>query len=247
MSPTELLNQDNLPWITNEITRNVRKRYRFFLRARKSNSNTDWSNVRKFTNSFAKLITSHKNYINNIIGSNLVENPKCFWSYVRLKRTDNIGVPTLKTGTKMCNSDIDRAETLNNHFLIISTKPKRKATLIVCHLLNQSPHFPLMQMVFYLRRLNPSKAHKPDELSPQLLKLVAEELAPALTIIFQQAYDQSSIPKDWNSSIVTPIFKKRLISDPSNNRPMSLTCIFCKIMEHAMLSHIAKHIAKTIS
>ena len=34
----------NLPWITNEIKRSVRKRDRLFLRARKSNSNTDWSN-----------------------------------------------------------------------------------------------------------------------------------------------------------------------------------------------------------
>ena len=61
-----------------------------------------------------------------------------------------------------------------------------------------------------LRQLNPNKAQGPDELSPQLLKLVAEELAPALTIIFQQSYDLSSTPKDWNSAIVTPIYKKGL-------------------------------------
>ena len=71
--------------------------------------------------------------------------------------------------------------------------------------------------------------------------LVAEELAPALKIIFQQSYDLSSTPKDWNSAIVTPIYKKGLKSD---NRPISPTCICCNIMEHIMLSHIAKHIAK---
>ena len=71
----------NLPWTTNEIKRSMRKRDRLFLRDRKSNLNTDWSNLRKFWNSAAKSITSsHKNYINNIIGSNLVKNPKCFWS-----------------------------------------------------------------------------------------------------------------------------------------------------------------------
>ena len=64
-----------------------------------------------------------------------------------------------------------------------------------------------------------------------------------LTIIFQQSYDLSSTPKDWNSAIVTPIFKKGLKSDPSNYRLISLTCICCKIMEHIMRSHIAKHIA----
>ena len=95
-----------------------------------------------------------------------------------------------------------------------------------------------------IRRLNPNKAKGPDELSPQLLKLVAEELAPTLAIIFQQSYDLSSTPKDCKSAIATPIYKKGLKSDPSNYRPISLTCICCKIMEHIMLSHIAKHIAK---
>ena len=94
-----------------------------------------------------------------------------------------------------------------------------------------------------LRQLNPNNAHGPDELSP-LLKLVAEELAPVLTIIFQQSYDLSSTPKDWNSAIVTPIFKKGFKSDPSSYGPMSLTYICCKIMEHIVLSYIAKHIAK---
>ena len=95
-----------------------------------------------------------------------------------------------------------------------------------------------------LRRLNLNKAHGPDELSPQLLKLVAEELDPALTMIFQQSHDLSSTPRDWNSAIVTPIYKKGLKSDPSSHRPISLTCICCKIMDHIMLSHISKHIAR---
>ena len=147
----------------------------------------------------------------------------------------------------MCNSDIDKAEAINNHFHSVFSIPNRKITLFdgvspfesipslsidACGVLSQ------------LRQLNPNKAQGPDELSPQLLKLVAEELAPALTIIFQQSYDLSSTPKDWNSAIVTPIYKKGLKSYPSNNRPISLTCICCKIMEHIMLSHIAKHIAK---
>ena len=32
----------NLPWITNQIKRSMRKRDRLFITARKSNSNTDW-------------------------------------------------------------------------------------------------------------------------------------------------------------------------------------------------------------
>ena len=143
----------------------------------------------------------------------------------------------------MCNSDIEIAKALNNHFHNVFGIPKRKMTLFD----GVSPFESIPSLsidafgiLSQLRRLNPNKAHGPDELSPHL---VAEELAPALTIIFQQFYDLSSTPKNWNSAIVTPIYKKGLRFDPSNYRPISLTCICCKIMEPIMLSHIAEHMA----
>ena len=137
-------------------------------------------------------------------------------SYVKLERTDGIRVPTLMTETKVCNSDIDKAEALNKHFNSIFSIPKRNIALFdgvspfesitslpigACEVLSQH------------RQLNPNKAHGPDELSPQLLELVTEELVPALTIIFQQSYDLSSTLKDLNSAIVTPIFSKCLKFD----------------------------------
>ena len=143
----------------------------------------------------------------------------------------------------MCNSDIDKAEAIN-----VFGIHKRKITLFDgVSPIESIPSFSIdaCGVLSQHRWLSPNKAHGPDELSPQLLKLVAEELAPALTIIFQQSYDLSSTPKDRNFAIVTPIFKKGLISYPSSYRPISLTCICCEIMEHIMLSHITKHIAKT--
>ena len=117
----------------------------------------------------------------------------------------------------MHNSDIDKAETLNNHFHNVFSIPKGKITLFD----GVSPFESIPSLSFdacgvlsQLRRLNRNKA--PDELSSQLLKLVAEELAPALTIMFQQSYDLSSTPTDWNSAIVTPIYKKGLKSDQPN-------------------------------
>ena len=102
-----------------------------------------------------------------------------------------------------------------------------------------SPSIDACGVLSQLRRLNPNKARGPDELSPQLLKLVAEDLAPALTTIFQQSKRPELHFQGLDSDIVTLIFKKGLKSDPPSHRPISLTCICCKIMEHIMLSHIA--------
>ena len=91
--------------------------------------------------------------------------------------------------------------------------------------------------------LNPSKACGPDEVPPHLLKIVASEISPALSFLFQQSFNAGAIPQQWKQALVTPIFKSGERSDPSNYRPISLTCICSKIMEHILLSHISKHVA----
>ena len=43
---------------------------------------------------------------------------------------------------------------------------------------------------------------------------------------------------------MTPLFKKGDKCDPGNYRPISLTCICCKLMEHIIVSNLTKHLNK---
>ena len=52
-----------------------------------------------------------------------------------------------------------------------------------------------------------------------------------------------TIPTLWKLALVSPIHKSGDKGDPSNYRPISLTCIACKIMEHTVLSHVSKQLA----
>jgi hypothetical protein len=54
----------------------------------------------------------------------------------------------------------------------------------------------------------------------------------------------STVPKDWKTAVVTPIFKKGAKSDPGNYRPVSLTSIPCKIMEGVIKEHMMEHLTK---
>jgi hypothetical protein len=65
-----------------------------------------------------------------------------------------------------------------------------------------------------------------------------------LRFIFQQSYDTGETPADWKNALVAAIYKKGTKSDPANYRPISLTCLCCKVMEHVVLSHLAKHLAE---
>ena len=79
--------------------------------------------------------------------------------------------------------------------------------------------------------LNPAKSPGPDAVHPHLLKSCADLLVTPLICIFQKSFTDSCLPDDWKSANITPLFKKGSKSDPDNYRPVSLTCVSCKVME----------------
>ena len=80
-----------------------------------------------------------------------------------------------------------------------------------------------------LKGLNPSKALGPDELHPGVLKELASELGPVFAHLFQQSIDSGEIPKEWSLANICPLFKKADRSLACNYRPVSLTCVPCKL------------------
>ena len=62
-----------------------------------------------------------------------------------------------------------------------------------------------------------------------------------VTKLFQKSLSTGTIPSDWSKANVTPLFKKGDKSNSANYRPISLTCILCKLMEHIIASNITKH------
>ena len=66
------------------------------------------------------------------------------------------------------------------------------------------------------------------------------ELTTAFTFLFQASYDSGILPAVWKSAWITPIFKKGDKCVASNYRPVSLTCVACKLLEHILCSEIRK-------
>ena len=93
-----------------------------------------------------------------------------------------------------------------------------------------------------LKGLNPSKALGPDELHPRVLKELATELGPVFAHLFQQSIDTGEIPKEWSLANICPLFKKSDRSLACNYRPVSLTCVPCKLLEHIVCSNIMAHL-----
>ena len=86
--------------------------------------------------------------------------------------------------------------------------------------------------------LNSSKALGPDELHPRVLKELSNELRPVFTHLFQQSLDTG----DSLLQIYVPRYKKDDRALACNYRPVSLTCVPCKLLEHIVCSNIMPHL-----
>ena len=95
-----------------------------------------------------------------------------------------------------------------------------------------------------LYNLNPHKAAGPDKIKPIILKKTFD---PTIT------NPKTSLPKVarlgnllpiWKDVNVAPVYKRGERSNPANYRPISLTCILCKTLEHIVASSITKHLSK---
>ena len=95
-----------------------------------------------------------------------------------------------------------------------------------------------------LTGLNPSKAAGPEAIKPVILKELSNEIAPLVIAIFRLSLDTGTVPRDWKTAIVSPLFKKGDKGNPANYHPISLTCILCKTMEHIIASNLTRHFDK---
>jgi hypothetical protein len=65
---------------------------------------------------------------------------------------------------------------------------------------------------------------------------------PCLSNIFQISVDSGTLPNDWLSANIAPVLKKGDVHAAENYRPISLTCVSCKILEHIICKHMLKHL-----
>ena len=139
-----------------------------------------------------------------------------------------------RNGRGLAESDFEKAGEFNGQFTDVFTKTEHSQV----PLLNRKA--PFMEDIVVskegvtklLKGLNPSKALGPDELHPRVLKELASELGPVFAHLFQQSIDSGEIPKEWSLANICPLFKKADRSLACNYRPVSLTCVPCKLLEH---------------
>ena len=247
--PKKMLSKSrHVPWLSNSDKRKIRKKNRLYQKAKQTNSKEDREAYRQHKRATQKAIrTAHWKHVNTILDESLKEgNSKPFWKYIKAKKVDNVDVSGLKDKGMFFEDSKSKAEILLNQFTSVFTKENKDEPLPNI----KSESFPSINEITIdergvlklINNLKVNKAAGPDGIPNKFLKACAEEVAPVLTNIFQQSLNTGQLPQDWKNANVTPIFKKGDKHAPQNYRPVSLTSICCKFLEHIICRHILSHL-----
>ena len=188
-------------------------------------------------------------HVINVIQEGLNQNnTKPFWSYTKSKRQDNIGIAPLKNKGNLLTDAKSKANILLKQFISVFTKSTDNINLEVGKF-NNTP--PISQIIIdnngvlkLLKRLDVNKAMGPDGIPNIALKNCADEISQGLCTIFQQSHSTGTLPSDWRNANITPVFQKGDRHSAENYRPVSLTSVPCKLLEHIICSHMLKHFEK---
>lgn len=154
-------------------------------------------------------------------------------------------MPPLKsTPGCLAESDQDKAELLNSQFVQNFSSEDQTS---VPYLKKGFPRMPDIEVTVegvykLLCQLKTSKAAGPDEIHPRILRETATEISPVLKCLFQKSLTLGVLPEDWRDANICPIFKKGDRSEAINYRPVSLTSIVCKLLEHVVCSRLMSHL-----
>ena len=236
----------NQVWIDRDLKRLSKCKKRAYNKAKRTGKQEDWEQFRFMKKNVQSACrNAYNSYVSNMLTEDCDNNPKKFWGFIKSKRNDSSGVAPLRNEGVLYSENISKANILNEQFTSVFSKEDMNTLPI-----KESAHYPTAPDIMInqngvlklLDNINPHKATGPDQIPGKLLKLLATEIAPILTTIFTASLSQGCTPNQWKEALVTPLFKKGDRSKASNYRPVSLTCICCKIMEHIIHSNTITHL-----
>ena len=238
------------PWINTKTKRLLRRKQRWHQKARQTNDPAIWKKFKNIKSTTQRTCRqTHNQHLNSLFHGD--HSNKKLFSYVKNLRQENVGVPDLKseTGSGLPIRDpVKKAELIHRQFDSVFSNP----TPPIETTFSDTEKLPSMDRIHVtspgikkiLENLDPHKAVGPDNVPGIFLKKCAADMAHIYSFLFQASLDQGVVPPDWKTANVVPLFKKGDKSKAENYRPISLTSITCKVLEHVVFSNIMSHFDK---
>ena len=233
--------------LTGEVRLAFRNRKRVFRSLRGSNSSLA-VNLRTQADVLLQgALSSSRKVHENSIAFDCKVNPKRFWAHVRSTLGSKPVVSSVfDANDHLTDNSLDTANCFNEYFCSVFTNEDENIALpslapktkILCDTFQISEE----AVASIIRSLPKYSSPGPDGIANMFLKEGGQSLIECLVFFFRFLLSNETLPTEWKSAIVIPIFKKGVRTKCSNYRPVSLTCSICKIFERLVKDCMMRHL-----
>ena len=168
----------NLPWLTKNIVKHMRKRNDIFRKAKKSKLTSHFTKYRRLRNEVTSMLRLAKQ---KYFSSLMFADTKKFWKTVKVVKKQKDSIPALHEGAIHATTDADKANMLNNYFSRCWNYSEPQLSEPSDYP-ESSYHQDLLcttdELVQLIQNLDVSKANGPDGVSARMLKATANSIAP---------------------------------------------------------------------
>lgn len=234
------------PYMNEKALEAVRKKKEAWKKYTKSMEGDAYLQYKRERNRARKETRKAAREFERQVAKNAKHDPKSFFKLVNSRTKSKSSIGDLVLNGETATTDKHRAELLNKQFVSAFTS---ESTGWIPKVTNRTADkvenvtILTEDITKRLQAQNPNKSQGPDGLHPRVLKELAVEIGPIVTLLFQTSVDSGIVPEAWKEAIVSPIYKKKgSKKEPVNYRPVSLTSILCKIMERVISERIISHL-----
>jgi len=210
---------------------------------------------KKLRNSIKRSIIKIKEENTLKLARKIKYNPKVFWNHIKKLKSNKIRLDYLVKNTSSGNiilvKDQDKANYLAEFFKSVYTQPN------IVGMNNYVPNHNIcliemddfvvsdFDVMAKLDSLNKFKSAGPDNIFSRVIIECKYSICKFLCFLFNESLRLKIVPSEWRFCIITPIFKKGDRFAVNNYRPVSLSCICCKVLESmikdALLDHFKRN------
>ena len=170
-----------------------------------------------------------------------------FYGYVKSQTSVCNSIPCLKRQDgSLAFTDYEKACEFNEYFASVFVRDNGILPAFSTTCSDSLNYFSCSQrdIVKVVRKLKNSSSPGPDGLNVFFLKMVLAVIVNPLCTMFNVSLNHGTLPSDWKTAYIIPIFKKGDAQKASQYRPISLTSVICKILERVVREKLLDYVMK---
>ena len=244
----------NTPWVNRSLKRAIRGKNKAWKDFDMNPTKINWNIALERQQIFENCECDARVKYERKVTKNLKHNSRAFFSYLRSRnKVKDVVTNLVKPDGSRTTSDQETAECLADAFNSVFVEEPLGPLPEACYKSNvnicNDIAISCSDVYNELSKLDIYKSFGPDKIHPKLLKALADNdnFVQVLTFLFNKCAQEAKIPDMWKEAHVIALHKKDSRNNPYNYRPVSLTCILCKVYEKFVRQHILDFVETNIT